>query len=130
MRHKAASRARDCDKQSDDTARERRTAPRIQTPLQAIVRTVEAHDQQFEETVVLENLSSRGLYLQLSRQLAPGTRLSVLLRFSLAPTGDATVAWMELRGIVLRSEPRPHDRFGTALRFTSSYFTYSWLKGL
>jgi hypothetical protein len=93
--------------------------------LPAIVRSVEAGDLPFEEAAVLENFSSHGLYLRLTRQLAPGTPVSVLLHFSIAPTAGATVACMELRSVVLRAEPRSHGMFGTALRFTGHRFTYA-----
>jgi hypothetical protein len=103
-----------------ETSHERRSAARIETPFPATVRGVNIDDQPFEEHTVLDNFSSSGLYLRLARRVLPGVRLFVLMRLSVAP--NAT--YIALRGVVLRTEPRPGGIFGTALRFTHHRFIY------
>src|SRR5690348_8288068 len=116
MWHKQASGSPDNDTQPRYTGQERRTSPRIQTPFRAIVRSVEANEQPFEEHTILDNLSGSGLYLPLARRVRQGVELFIRIRFSISHDADAAVAWIELHGMVLRTEPRPGSVFGTALR--------------
>jgi hypothetical protein len=124
MRHLNAGNAIG-DTQPGYSGQERRTSARIQTPFPAIVRSVEANDQLFEEHTILDNLGSCGLSLRLARQFQQGIRLVVLLRFSVSPNADASVAWIELHGMVLRTEPWPGGIFGTAIRLTHRRFIYA-----
>jgi hypothetical protein len=125
MRHKDAGRGPTGDAQPCYTGQERRTSPRIQTPFPATVRSVEANDEPFEEQTILDNLSSCGLYLRLARRVRQGIRLFIRIRFSISPNADASVAWIELHGMVLRTEPRPGGIFGTAIRLTHQRFIYA-----
>jgi hypothetical protein len=104
---------------------DRRTAPRIETPFPVIVRSVDVADRWFEEHTVLDNLSSTGLYLRLVQQAQQGIRLFGLIRLAVTPNTDASVAFVALHGVVLRTEPRPGGVFGTAIRFTHHRFIYS-----
>jgi hypothetical protein len=125
MRHKDANRSPNGDTQPPYTGQERRTSLRIQTPFPAAVRSVEVADQPFEEHTVLDNFSNYGLYLRLARRVRQGMRLFVLLRFSVSPNADAAVAWIELHGLVLRTESHPGSVFGTAIRVTHRRFIYA-----
>jgi len=107
------------------TGHERRAASRIQTPFPVIVRSSEQNEQPFEEHAILDNLSSCGLYLPLARRLRLGITLLVLSRFSISLDANASVAWIELHGKVLRAEWRPDGLFGTAIGFTHRRFVYA-----
>ena len=125
-----ASRSSDSYAQPRYTGPERRASSRIQTPFPVIVRSVEANEQPFEEHAILGNLSSCGLYLPLPRRVRQGTTLFVLIRFSVSDDADASVAWIELYGKLLRTEPQPGGLFGTAIRFTRHrliYATTQWI---
>jgi hypothetical protein len=130
MRHKDADRSPNGDTQPRYTGQERRTSPRIQTPFPAAVLSVEVDEQPFEEHTILDNFSNCGLYLRLARQFRVGIRLFILLRFSVSPNADASVAWIELHGLVLRTEPQPGSVFGTAIRVTHRRFIYATTQSL
>src|SRR5690242_3128946 len=125
MRHKHASGNPDSDTQPLYTGQERRTSPRIQTPVPTIVRSVEANEQPFEEHTILDNFSGCGLHLPLGRRVRLGIRLFILIRFSVSHHADAAVAWIELHGMVLRTELRPGSVFGTAIKLTHRRFIYA-----
>jgi PilZ domain len=99
---------------------ERRGSPRIEVPFPALVRGVDVDAQAFETHTALDNLSRYGLYLRLAQQVAPGMRLFVVIRLSVAPDANC----IALRGVVLRMEPRP-GAFGIAIRFTHHRFIYA-----
>jgi hypothetical protein len=107
------------------TGPERRAAPRIETPFPATVRGVDVDAQLFQEYTVLDNFSSSGLYLRLARRIQQGGRLFVFVRLSVTPNADAFATYIALRGLLLRSEPRPGGIFGTALRVTHHRFIYA-----
>jgi PilZ domain len=119
-----ANRSPNGDVWSRYTGQERRGSPRIETPFPAAVRSVDIGNQPFKEYVVLDNLSSGGLYLRLARQIQPGTRLFVLIRLSIAPDDDSSTACIALHGVVLRVEPRPGGVFGTAINLAHYRFIY------
>jgi PilZ domain len=102
------------------TGQERRSTPRIEIPFPALVRGVDVGAQAFEAHTVLDNLSSHGLYLRLAQQVAPGMRLFIVIRLSVAPNANH----IALHGVVLRTEPRT-SVFGTAIRFTHHRFIYA-----
>ncbi|SRR6266498_2071887 len=125
MWNKHVSRNSDSYRQARYTGHERRISSRIQTPFPVIVRGVEVNEQPFEEHTILDNLSSCGLYLPLTRRVRQGIRLLVLIRCSVSHDADAAVAWIELHGMVLRTEPRSGSVFGTAIKFTHQRFIYA-----
>lgn len=125
MWYKHARRSSDSHTQRRYTGHERRAASRIQTPFPVIVRSAEADEQSFEEHTILDNLCSCGLHLPLARRVRQGARLFVLSRFSISHDADASVAWMELHGKVLRTELRPGGLFGTAIGFTHRRLIYA-----
>jgi len=125
MWHKPAGGSSDSYAQHRYIGPERRAFSRIRTPFPVIVRSVEVNEQPFEEHTILDNLSSCGLYLPLTLRVRQGIRLFVLSRFSVSHNADASVAWIELYGKVLRTEPQPGSVFGTAIRFTHRRFIYA-----
>jgi hypothetical protein len=104
------------------TGQERRAYPRIETPFRAAVRSVDVDDHRFEEHTVLDNFSSSGLYLRLSRRVQQGIRLFVVIRLSAIPNTDGSAACIALLGLALRTESRPGGVFGTAIRLTNHRF--------
>jgi hypothetical protein len=125
MPHNDANRSPSGDTQARYTGQERRVSPRIRTPFPATVRSIDVDDQPFEEHTVLDNFSSCGLYLRLARRVRHGIGLLVHMRFSVAPTTNASVAWIELHGMVLRTEPQPGSAYGTAIRVTHHRLIYA-----
>jgi len=126
-----ANRSPNGDVWSRYTGQERRGSPRIETPFPAAVRSVDIGNQPFKEYVVLDNLSSGGLYLRLARQVQQGIRLFVLVRLSIDPDADSTTACIALHGVALRVEARLGGVFGTAIslvhyRFISVKFRPEW----
>jgi hypothetical protein len=122
MRPDDASQSRSSDMLVRYAGQERRAYPRIETPFRATVRSVDVDDQRFEEHTVLDNLSSCGLYLRLSRWVQQGIRLFVLIRLSATPYADGFAACIALHGVALRTELRPGGVFGTAIRVTNHRF--------
>jgi hypothetical protein len=103
-------------------SQERRASPRIETPFPAAVRGIDIDEQPFEEYAVLDNLSSGGLYLRLTRQVRQGTRLFILIRLSIVLAADRSTAGIAIRGMALRVEPRPGGIFGTAISLAHHRF--------
>ena len=65
----------------------------------------------FKANSLVDNISSGGLYMQLGRPVAEGSRLFAVVQL----VSGATIA---ARGFVARVEPRPHGLSGVAVRFT------------
>ena len=65
----------------------------------------------FKANSLVDNISSGGLYMQLARPVAEGSRLFAVVEL----VSGATIA---ARGVVARVEPRPHGLSGVAVRFT------------
>jgi hypothetical protein len=65
----------------------------------------------FKATSLADNISAGGMYLQLGRRMADGSRLFAVVRLQ-------TGANMAARGAVTRIERRPHGLIGVAVRFT------------
>jgi|RhiMetdeSRZDD1v2_1073273.scaffolds.fasta_scaffold2029284_2 hypothetical protein len=106
----------------DYTGPERRSFPRIETPLPALVRSVTVDDQWFEAHTVLDNFSSGGVYLRLVQPVAQGQRLFVLIRLSTDLNASASGGYIALHGLALRVEQRPGRAFGTAIKITHHRF--------
>ena len=67
----------------------------------------------FRANSLVDNISSGGLYLQLSRPVSVGARLFVVV-------GMVSGARIAAKGEVARIERRPHDLCGVAVRFTQT----------
>lgn len=96
----------------DDNALERRSSLRLYEPCAVRVRGRDA-DGRFEQISFVDDLSRGGLYVRLTREVAPGTRLTAMVRL---PTGAAVVA----RGDVLRLDARGQGQWGVAMRFNQT----------
>jgi hypothetical protein len=91
---------------------ERRAKPRISQPFPTNTWGVDVRGQTFEIEADLENMSSTGLYLRVSRQMKLGDELNVRIKFS---NGIKTGATALLLGRVLRVEPGVDGLNGIAL---------------
>jgi hypothetical protein len=91
---------------------ERRRKARIREPFPTNAWGVDARGRAFELVVGLENMSSSGLYLRMTRRLKPGDDLNLRVRFS---NGIKTGATALLSGRVLRVEPGVDGLTGVAL---------------
>ena len=101
---------------------EDRTKPRIFDPFPVTVKGVDANGETFEFETVIDNLSSGGLYLRLTRCVDPGVELRLVIRLSTAPTDDRTAWSVVATGVVLRAEPKPGGTCGVAVGFTRHHF--------
>lgn len=80
---------------------ERRAKPRICQAFPTRVCGVDSEDRWFDLNVLLDNISSGGLYLRIPRTLKSGDELDLVVRFS----NDSKGATAALRASVLRVEP-------------------------
>jgi hypothetical protein len=122
MRHTEINGAVNPAASPDYTGPERRSFPRIETPLPALVRSVDVDEQPFEAHTVVDNFSSGGVYLRLVRRVAQGRRLFVLIRLSADLNDAASGGYIALHGLALRVEGRPGSAFGTAIKITHHRF--------
>ena len=75
------------------------------------MRGVDESGCEFNMNSLVDNISSGGLYMQLGRPVAAGSRLFTVVQL----LSDSAIA---ARGIVSRVERRPHGLSGVAVRFT------------
>jgi hypothetical protein len=90
---------------------ERRKARRFNVGWAAAVKGTDSAGVAFGEDGMLENLSSTGAYVQLSRYLQPGERLELWIKVPLRKDN-----WMKYSAEVVRSEQAALT-FGTAMKF-------------
>jgi hypothetical protein len=77
---------------------------------------MDSEGRRFKEETLIENLSSGGLYLRLSRAVPIGSAVALAARLS---TTDEIAGGLRLaaRGTVMRVEPKPDGAYGVAVRF-------------
>jgi hypothetical protein len=97
--------------------RERRLSPRVETSYPVRLKGMESGGRRFKEETLVQNLSSGGLYLQLSRAVPIGSDVALVARLSTTPEELATGVRLAARGTVLRVEPKPDGAFGVAVKF-------------
>lgn len=101
---------------------ERRRTSRIAYPFKATVYGAAPSGQPREFETVLGNISSSGLFVALPELFEEGTVLLVVSRLSKAPDGDSPAPLVALHGPVVRTEERPLDGWGHALKITCTHF--------
>ncbi len=79
----------------------------------ARVRGFDMSGDSFQSSFLVDNISSGGLYVQLSRPIAEGSRLFAVVQL----VSGATIA---AKGLADRVERRPHGLSGVAMRFTQA----------
>ncbi len=106
------------------TGVERRHDLRVELPFSAVVRGVDGTGDRFEEEVVLESLSARGLYVRLRRPMAIGTTLFICVKLWLSDDADVRGPQVAVLGTVVRAEGQPDNRCGIAVTFDRHRFLY------
>jgi hypothetical protein len=107
---------------------ERRSKPRITCCWLAVVRSVDACGERFEDHTVLDNLSATGLYVRLARPIACGAPLFVVVSFAHASCNTTTLR-IAMRGVVVRAELHSDGNYGLAVAFTHHRFLYAATTG-
>jgi len=103
----------------------RRDTPWIAMPFLATVRCVDRDGERFEADTVLDNLSTHGLAMQLVRPVEPGTRILIVVRFSIDPAREGSVPGVVAHGVVQQVELRPDGAYGVVVAFTHHRFLYA-----
>lgn len=98
---------------------ERRAKPRVAEPFPTTVSGIDKEGESFELVCVLDNISSTGLYLKMSRQLEQGSEVRLIVNFwaDPSPAGGALI-----RGVALRSDPQVDQRWGLAVAISEHAF--------
>lgn len=106
---------------------ERRLKPRINIPFCVTVCGLNESVGASQNNNTLENLSSGGCYLRLTRPLEPGTAFKTIAHLFPESSGEA-VAQLALEGVVLRVEPLTNQTYGIALQLSNQKINNSRLK--
>jgi hypothetical protein len=96
----------------------------IKEPFPAIVRGQNARGEEFEEQVILENLSGRSVTLKLSQSLAVGSKLFVAIRLSTAPLAEPALG-IAVRGVVACTAPRMDQNWNAVIAIANYRFLYT-----
>lgn len=101
---------------------ERRQRPRIVAAFPAKVRGTDASGESFELDTVIDNFNAGGLYMNMPRCIAPGTKLSITVRLSASQLENIPAPLVATRADVLRAEPKADNTCGVAVAFTNHKF--------
>ena len=96
----------------------------VKEPFPAIVRGQNANGEEFEEQVVLENLSGRSLTLKLSQPLAVGSKLFIAIRLSTAPFAEPALR-IAVHGVVAGTAPSMDQNWNVVLAIANYRFLYT-----
>jgi hypothetical protein len=91
---------------------ERRAKHRVSEPFPARIWGVDSGELPFNIDVVLDNISSTGLYLRVQREMKIGNEVRLIVHFLSGPTTGSTAT---ISGEILRNEPQPDGRHGIAV---------------
>src|SRR5215475_15273064 len=91
---------------------ERRAKPRIQRPFPTRAFGTDGRGERFEVDCELDNISSRGVFVRISRELTTGSEINVIVRFVKSEESGTTAI---LNCEVLRNEPQADGRHGIAM---------------
>ena len=98
---------------------ERRGKARIKEPFPARIWGVDSGDLPFNVDCVLDNISSTGLYLRMSKPVNVGRDVRLIVHFVSGPTTGATAS---IQGQVLRKELQQDGSHGLAVRIDKHRF--------
>ncbi len=98
---------------------EQRVKPRVSQPFPTTVSGVDNSGAAFDLACVIDNISSTGLYLKMPRQLAPGSEVRLIVKFS---AGTLPSAGVVIRGVALRSDPQSDETWGLAVTISEHAF--------
>jgi len=98
---------------------ERRAKPRIRKQFPTRAYGTDGRGEKFELDCELDNISSRGLYLIVSRELTTGSEINVIVRFEKSQNSGATAL---LNCEVLRDEVQSDGQHGVAMAIKNYHF--------
>ncbi len=98
-------------------AEERRFSSRLKVAYPARLRGWDAAGRTWIENVRIDNISSGGLCVRLSRALQTETQLLIAVRLSIAPSVKPALR-LVARGVVLRTTAQPDGTCQVAVEFT------------
>lgn len=101
---------------------ERREAIRIEGPFPIHLRGIDTTGMRFKEQTVVDNLSTIGVYMRLSRRIALSSSVFFLIRFAFLPLQAPGIAAC---GVVVRVERQSEESWGVAVMFTRHRFLYT-----
>ena len=101
---------------------ERRSKPRVNVSLPAIVRGYPATGNRFEAKALLANMSANGMYLHLKRSIRVGERIFVFVRLSPEPTGEVVHPQIAASGTAVRTEVLPDGSYGVGVQLHQHRF--------
>lgn len=83
---------------------------------------MDTEGHKFKDYVVLENISTGGLYVRLPQRLRPGLMLFIAVRLSLQPEWQVSAQYLVARGKVAQVEPQADGSNRIAVAFTRCRF--------
>jgi len=86
------------------------------------MRGIDESGTRFQATALVDNISSSGLYMQMSRLLSERSKLFLLVQLLSGPAVAAL-------GEVARTETRPYGLYGVAVRFSHTRLLPSRVTG-
>lgn len=100
-------------------SQERRQKARIKEPFPARIWGVDSGDLPFNVDVVIDNISSTGLYLKTPRAVDTGNEVRLIVHFLSGPSSGVTAS---VQGRILRSELQPDGKHGLAIAISKHRF--------
>ena len=97
---------------------DRRFSPRMSMPYAARLWAVDGDGRALKEDAVVDNLSTGGLYLRLTRAVPEGANVYVAVRLGDGPDERLPVLRLAAKGVVLRAESQPDGTCGVAVEFS------------
>ena len=83
---------------------------------------MDTEGHKFKDYVVLEKISTGGLYVRLPQRLRPGLMLFIAVRLSLQPEWQVSAQYLVARGKVAQVEPQADGSNRIAVVFTRCRF--------
>ena len=105
-----------------DVAIDRRREWRFDLPLPAIVEGKEGEGKQFQEKIILENISSTGAYFCLDAGVTVGSKMNLIIEVPSELSPEKKVK-LQLGGLAVRLEKpdKKGKKQGVALRFSKKF---------
>jgi hypothetical protein len=97
---------------------DRRRMLRARVHYHSRVRILDVNGVPFKTDIVVDNISTRGLYLRLPRNVGQGPHTSVDLRLSTDMPDLSRKLVVAMRGVTLRAEPKSDGTWGVAVAIT------------
>ena len=101
---------------------ERRRYPRINIPFPATVQGLDNGGHNFSVETVLDNLSSKGLFLRMMPCVEPGAKLCIEIQMRTGRQLEHEGARLSVDGVVLRADKLAGGASGVAVSFAKVRF--------